>query len=113
MEVLRREAPKCMEENKNKYHLFSTAFVFCIIAMYSIQDFSRKLFYYIIPTKKFPMGSKIRQTKADMLSERVYKLLFESITSIWLFCIMKDSKFLHKFLLGDQEDPQYFKDFPC
>jgi hypothetical protein len=48
-----------------------------------------------------------------MLAERVYKLFITSVTSLMLFYILKNGDFLHIYLLGDQESPQYFKHYPC
>ena len=103
--MLRKEAPECMEENKNKHLLFCATIIFTMTAMYPIKKLSRELFLYIIPTKKFPVGTKMRLTKAEMMAERVYKFLVYCITTTWLFAILKNSNFLHNKLAGDQADP--------
>ena len=48
-----------------------------------------------------------------MMAERVYKLFIYSVTTGGLFFILKQSNFYHKYLWGDQEDPQYFSNYPC
>ena len=38
MGQLRKESPQCMEENENKYKLFAWTIIFCVFAMYPIQE---------------------------------------------------------------------------
>jgi hypothetical protein len=66
-----------------------------------------------LPHQSFPVGSKLRHSKAEMLAERVYKLIIHTATTIATFTILKNSSFLHKNLLGDQDPPLFFANYPC
>lgn len=66
-----------------------------------------------LPEKNFPIGSKIRYSKAEMLAERVYKLIIHTSTTIATFTVLKNSVYLHKNLLGDQDQPFFFANYPC
>ena len=74
---------------------------------------ARALFLRILPEKKFPFGSKVREDKAEMIAERMYKLFVYTISSIGILFVLKKGGFLHVLLLGDQEDPQYYPNYPC
>ena len=49
---------------------------------------SKSLFMSSLPDK-FPKGSKLREEKADMMAERVYKFFIYSVTSGGLFFVLK------------------------
>ena len=42
----------------------------------------------MLPTKKFPIGSEIRNSKAQMLGERIFKLIINVIVVAWLYKIV-------------------------
>lgn len=66
-----------------------------------------------LPQKKFPHGTKMREQKAELLAERVFKFFIHLGTTIMLFWVLKNSNFLQKNLLGDHENIAYFKNYPC
>lgn len=53
---------------------------------------------------KFEKGTKARESKARMLAERVYKLFIYSGTTGFLYWILKNGDFLHKYLTGNETD---------
>ena len=48
-----------------------------------------------------------------MLAERVYKLIIHTTTTAANFFILKNSAFLHRNLLGDNDEVFFFKNYPC
>lgn len=66
-----------------------------------------------LPQNKFPIGSKLRHDKAEQISERMYKFFIQFVSTVGMFFILKQGNFLHKYLQGDQEHPQYFVNYPC
>ncbi len=52
-------------------------------------------------------------SKAVMVSERLYKVLIYAVTTSFLFLILKNSNYLHVYIMGDQQEPQYFTQYPC
>jgi len=71
------------------------------------------MFMKMLPVEKFPIGSKIRYEKAEMISERMYKLFIYTISSIGIYFVIKRGNFLHTALTGDKENPIYFENYPC
>ena len=50
---------------------------------------SRSLFMKSLPKAKFPVGSKLREAKAELMAERVYKLFIYITTTLMLFFVLK------------------------
>lgn len=73
--------------------------------------------YYMrtIPTKKFPLGSKVRESKANMLGERFFRSILNVIYFIVLYKIMSqdDCEFLDVWIGGNHNKPKYFDNYPC
>lgn len=69
----------------------------------------------VIPENKFPLGSEGRQQKADMLGERIFKLIHNIFCVVSLFYIMKrpDCEFHDVRILGNQEHALFFHNYPC
>ncbi|CDW88398.1 UNKNOWN [Stylonychia lemnae] len=112
IDYLKEEAPDCMKPNPNRTELIIAAIMIQLCVQYPVQMLSRSLFMSSLP-EKFPIGSSLRKEKAEMMAERVYKFFIYSVTSGGLFFVLKQSNFYHKLLWGDQEDPQYFSNYPC
>lgn len=66
-----------------------------------------------LPKDKFPKDSKLRSDKAEIMAERVYKMAIYVLTTVVMFYLMKVGGYLHYYLLGDQSNPQYMKNYPC
>jgi hypothetical protein len=113
MSMLRQEAPECTKTNPKKFVLLISTIVIQVLVQVPVMGVSRKLFMISLPHKTFPLGSKMRLSKADMLAERVYKLIIHTATLISMFFILKNSSYLHRNLLGDQDSVAYFANYPC
>ena len=113
VEALRLEAPSCVFENPNKITLIMGTILIQILIQFPVQKLSYDFFMLYLPAKKFPVGSKLRHSKAEMIAERVYKLIMHTVTTVALFAILKNSRYLPKYLLGDYQDPQYWENYPC
>lgn len=59
-----------------------------IIVKDPLERFSTEIFQRVLPTKKFPIGSEIRNSKAQMLGERIFKLIINVIVVAWLYKIV-------------------------
>ncbi|CDW85563.1 lag1 longevity assurance [Stylonychia lemnae] len=112
VEYLKNESPGCYYTNPNKLSLFVGVLFIQICIQFPVMSITRSIFMKILPDK-FPVGSKIREEKAEVIGERMYKLFIYSIATIGQFFILKQSKFLHVLLWGDQWDPEYFPNYPC
>jgi hypothetical protein len=67
-----------------------------------MEKFSTEIFMRVLPTKKFPIGSELRSTKAVMLGERIFKLVINVTVVALLYKILlqEDCTFLHTYLGG-------------
>ena len=102
-----------MAPNPNMMTLIIGTIFIQICLQIPVQRVSLQLFMISLPQKNFPIGSKIRKEKAEMLAERVYKLIIHTATTGANFFILKNSTFLKRNLLGDHDEVFLFKDFPC
>lgn len=113
VEELRIEAPQCMGSNPQFYELMAGTITFVIGFQYPVQSTAKAFFMRSLPAEKFPLKSKLRASKALLMSERVYKLFISFCTSLVLLLILKNGDFLHTYLSGYSEHPVYFKNYPC
>lgn len=70
----------------------------------------------IIPTTKFPIGSDNRAQKAQMLGDRIFKLVINvtCVALLYKILLQEDCDFLSVWLGGKAEKaPLYFKGYPC
>ena len=81
--------------------------------MVPVQAVAKSFFLMALPSEKFPIGSKARETKALMIAERVFRFLVYITTSLAVFWSLKRSNFLHRLLMGSTEHPQFFTEYPC
>jgi hypothetical protein len=112
MHLLREEAPECMAVNPNRMVLVIGSIIIQLCLQYPVQIGAKRFFMISLP-KSFPVGTKMRESKAELLAERGYKFIIHIVTTIMLFWILKNSNFLHRNLLGDQDPVFYFKNYPC
>eukprot|EP00347_Sterkiella_histriomuscorum_P006081 403354139 len=113
VDILRNEAPECTQGNTNTFELMIGVTFIQICVQYPVQRIAKMMFSSSLPMHKFPLGSKIRHEKAEMIAERVYKFFMYTCSSIGIFFVLKQGNFLHKYLMGNLEDPQYFVNYPC
>lgn len=66
-----------------------------------------------LPIGKFPLGTKSRELKAEVISERVFRFFVYSSTTLALFWSVKQSNYLHKNLTGTEAHPHFFINYPC
>jgi hypothetical protein len=59
-----------------------------IIVKSPLERFSTEIFQRVLPTKKFPIGSEIRSSKAQMLGERIFKLIINVTVVALLYKIL-------------------------
>ena len=74
-----------------------------------------EIFMRILPQKKFPLDSEGRRAKAEMLGERIFRLVINVTCSALLYKILlqEDCDFLHSYLGGTVDVPLYYKNYPC
>ena len=70
---------------------------------------------FLPSNSKFPIGTKERVAKTQMLGERAIKFLNYLVRTPILFFILNgaDCNFLDTRMGGSYEKPVYFKDYPC
>ena len=113
MQYLNKESPECFSTNPNKLQIVLGTIMAIAILHPTILKTSFSLYMKKLPLDKFPKDSQGRSDKAQMLSERVYKLVIYSITTAILYWILKESSSLHVSLGGTDASPKYFENFPC
>jgi hypothetical protein len=59
-----------------------------IIVKSPLERFSTEIFQRVLPTKKFPIGSELRNSKAQMLGERIFKLVINVTVVALLYKIL-------------------------
>lgn len=69
----------------------------------------------VLPLKKFPEGSEIRESKSQMLGERIFKIMINVLCVSLIYKIMlgEDCDFLDTRVGGSTEHPLYFYNHPC
>lgn len=69
----------------------------------------------VIPEKKFPIGSEARESKTQMMGERIFKIImnFSCVTVLYSILSGEDCDFLDTFAGGRIVDPLYFLNYPC
>jgi hypothetical protein len=86
-----------------------------IIVKSPMEHFSTEVFSRALPYKKFPLGSELRESKAQMLGERIFKLVINVTVVALLYKILlqEDCNFLHTYLGGSVDEPLYYQNYPC
>jgi hypothetical protein len=69
----------------------------------------------VLNTNKFPLGSQLREGKASMLGERVFRVAINAGYVIVLYKILlgDDCDFLDSRVGGNKDHPLYFNNYPC
>jgi TLC domain len=80
---------------------------------FPLQALFLRVYNKTLPVAKFPLGTESRRNKAEICAERVFRLLVYISCSTAGYLLMKDTKYLNKYLLGNNENPQYYGNFPC
>lgn len=112
-QILKNEHPECYQTNPNQVSLFIGTQIVLMCLMLPVQSVSKSLFMKALPIDKFPLDTKIRSTKAEIMSERMFRFFVYLTTSGLIFWILKQGNFLGPQLLGSIAEPQYFINYPC
>jgi hypothetical protein len=101
--------------NSNKWAIFFPTILMLVITKYPIEHFSTEIFMRVLSNSKFPPESELRKSKAEMLGERIYKLIINVTVVALLYKILlqEDCNFLHTYLGGDKDEPLYYVNYPC
>jgi hypothetical protein len=111
--ILKEQHAECYKPNPNRLELFIGTMIALTLLSFPIQAAARSFYDRQLPELKFPKGSKSRRVKAEMMAERTFRLFIYIAVTIMGFWIIKQSTFLHKYLLGNDYNPQYFQNYPC
>ncbi len=101
--AMKVQSPDCMASNENFYQIVIGTIVALVLLQYPVQEIANAFFMNALPAK-FEKGSKLRETKARMLAERVYKMFVYSGTTGFLYYILKNGDFLHRYLTGNKTE---------
>ena len=88
VESLHQENPVCTRTNPNKLAIFIPTIIAMIIVKGPLERFSIDIFQRIISEKKFPIGTKERENKAQMLGERIFRLVINVTCVALLYKIL-------------------------
>lgn len=80
-QMLRDEKPECYQTNENYWQLFVGTWAVLLITMHPVQALAYPFFQRTLPSEKFPHGSKAREIKAQISSERLFRCLVYCATS--------------------------------
>jgi hypothetical protein len=109
-ETLHNEYPECTQPNPNRWAICIPTIIMLLIVKSPLEHFSTEVFQRVLPDKKFPQGSELRATKAQMLGERVFKLVINVtvVAVLYKILLQEDCNFLHVYLGGSVEEPLYY-----
>ena len=115
IEQLKNENPECTTSNPNKWVISISTIIGLLIFKSQIETYSTKLFIEYLPTANFPIGSKVRETRAVMLGERIVRLIVNSFCVAMLVIIMsrEDCDFMDVRVGGRESRPLYYANYPC
>lgn len=104
-----------MAPNPNRMTIFFPTMLTCLIVKSPMENTAYKIFSKIIPVAKFPLGSEAREAKAQMLGERIFRLVVyvTCVALLYKVLLQEDCDFLHVYLGGSSELPLYYKNYPC
>jgi hypothetical protein len=104
VEQLHQESPECTMPNPNKWAIFIPTIIACLVVKGPMEKFSIEIFMKLIPTRKFPVGSDARAKKAEMLGERIFRLIINVtfVSLLYKILLQEDCNFLHMFIGGNQ-----------
>ena len=64
IDQLHNESPECTSPNPNRWAIFIPTIMMLFIVKSPMEKFSTEVFQRVLPSKKFPLGSEIRDSKA-------------------------------------------------
>lgn len=99
---LNAEYGHCFTEESNHWTSFFGSFALYAVTMGPCTEWGATMFQKIIPYEKFPLGSKVRQDKAEFMADKAYRLMLYIIFTVCGFNLFKDTPYLHTNLLGTQ-----------
>lgn len=86
--VLHSEHPQCTQSNPNTLAIFFPTIIACMIVKTPMESTSFEIFMRILPQKKFPLDSEGRRAKAEMLGERIFRVVINVTCSALLYKIL-------------------------
>lgn len=117
VEQLKLERPECTLSNPNKNLVFSLTFLIFFLLKERTEHVSTGFFMTssLLPVSKFPFNSDARLSKAQMLGERVFKLMVSVFCVGMLLKIMlqEDCEFMDVRIGGNKPRALYFHNYPC
>lgn len=113
--ILKNEFPACAASNQNRVLIFMATILVLMLVKGRTETASRSIFYKILPEAKFPLGSEGRDQKAEMLGERVFKLLANIFCVASLIYIMRqdDCDFMDVRVGGKTPRALFYVNYPC
>lgn len=105
--------PECYQPNPNRFELFFGTMILLAMFQIPVQAVTRSHFESVLSELKFPKGSVERSNKAQMMAERIYRFFLYLGFTLFGLWILKQGNFLHRYLLGNSTNPQYFVNYPC
>lgn len=115
VDQLKNERPECTASNPNREIIFSLTMLILFLLKERIEMRSVQFFQKYLPEGKFPIGSDARASKANMLGERIFKLLVSlfCISSLYKIMLQEDCDFLDVRVGGRISKALYFVNYPC
>lgn len=115
VENLKNEFPACTASNPNRVLIFISTILVLMLVKAPTESASRNLFNRSLPEAKFPHGSDGRKQKAEMLGERIFKLIANIFCVASLVYIMRrdDCDFMDVRVGGRSPRALFFVNYPC
>lgn len=115
MSILKNEFPTCAASNENRVLIFIATFLVLMLVKRRTETASQNLFNKTLPEGKFPVDSEGRRQKAEMLGERVFKLLANTFCVVSLIYIMRrdDCDFMDVRVGGRTPRALFYANYPC
>ena len=112
---LKNEFPSCAASNPNRVLIFIATILVLMIVKGPTESASRSVFNKSLPERKFPQGSEGRKQKAEMLGERVFKLIANVFCVASLVYIMRrdDCDFMDVRVGGKAPRALFYVNYPC
>lgn len=112
---LKVEFPTCTATNPNKALICISTVLVMVIGRAPLERVFTSIFDKYLPTRKFPINTTMRHQKAEMLAERIFKIIVNIFCLVCLYAIMgkEDCEFLDKRVGGLVERPLYYNNYPC
>lgn len=86
--IFKTEFPECAATNDYRMIICVATVVALFLGKTPLESNSRAFFKKYLPELKFPIGSEVRDSKAEMLGERIFKLVINVFCVVSLVLIM-------------------------